>query len=133
VRVRPPGKKLLDFLAPGDPNVATLTLALREMVLEEAPEASESICKGYAVAIAFSFNGRLKDAFCHIAAYTHHVNLGFNQGATMPDPKGVLRGTGKAIRHIRIGDQTDLAAPFLPRYIQAAISLSGGRPKASSL
>jgi hypothetical protein len=39
-------------------------LALREIVLEEAPDAFESVVKGYAVAIGFSFTGnRLKMGF----------------------------------------------------------------------
>lgn len=54
---RPPDQKLLDALAPYDPHIASLLLALRELVLEEAPEAIESIVKGYAVAIGFSFTG----------------------------------------------------------------------------
>jgi hypothetical protein len=63
---RPPDRRLLSYLASYDPHVADLTLALREVVLEEAPDAIESIVKGYAVAIGFSFTGKpLKNGFCH--------------------------------------------------------------------
>src|ERR1051326_2753973 len=97
---RPPERVLLSYLASYDPHVARLALALREVVLEEAPEAIESIFKGYAVAIGFSFTGKpMKDGFCHIATYSTHVNLGFNRGALLSDPNGVLAGTGKMIRH----------------------------------
>jgi len=72
---------------------------LRDLILDEAPEAIESISKGYAVVIGFSFTGKpLKDGLCHIATYTSHVNLGFNRGALLPDPNKVLAGTGKMIR-----------------------------------
>jgi hypothetical protein len=119
---RPPDRRLLSYLASYDPHVADLTLALREIVLEEAPEAIESIVKGYAVAIGFSFTGKpLKDGFCHIVTYSSYVNLGFNRGASLPDPNRVLAGKGKMIRHITIRDQKELERQFVRRYLQAAI------------
>ena len=126
---RPPDRQLLGYLASYDPHLADLTLALRELVLEEAPAAIESIFKGYAVTIAFSFTGKpLKDGFCHIVTYDSHVNLGFNRGAQLPDPNRVLAGTGKSIRHITIHNQHELDRPFFRRYLQAAIELTGGPP-----
>jgi hypothetical protein len=50
----PPARELLSHLGAYDPHLANLTLALRELVLEEAPGAIESIVKGYALAIGFS-------------------------------------------------------------------------------
>ena len=62
-------------------------LAVRDVVLEEAPQAIESISKGYALAIGYSFTGKpLKDGFCHIVTYSTHVNLGFNRGVLLPNP-----------------------------------------------
>ncbi|HUB78524.1 MAG TPA: DUF1801 domain-containing protein [Bryobacteraceae bacterium] len=117
-----PSRILLDHLSTYDPHVSRLALAIREAVLEEAPEAIESIVKGYAVAIGFSFTGKpLKDGFCHIAVYRTHVNLGFNRGAQLHDPNQVLEGSGKMIRHITFHHQEDLNRPYLRRYLQAAI------------
>ena len=128
---RSPEPKLLTYLAAYDPHVATLFLGLREIVLEEAPEAIESIAKGYALAIGFSFTGKpMKDGFCHIVAYPNYVNLGFNRGAELPDPHRVLTGTGKLIRHIPFRTHDDLDRPYLRRYLQAAIEQVGGRPTA---
>jgi hypothetical protein len=126
---RPPDRLLLGYLASYDPHVAGLTLALREVVLEEAPDAIESIVQGYAVAIGFSFTGKpLKDGFCHIVSYSSYVNLGFNRGALLPDPNRVLMGKGKMIRHITIRDQKELERPFVRRYLQAAIEQVGRPP-----
>jgi hypothetical protein len=119
---RPPDRLLTTYLATYDPPISSLTLAVRELVLEEAPEAIESISKGYALAIGFSFTGKpLKDGFCHIATYRTHVNLGFNRGALLPDPGGVLEGTGKLIRHITIHSENDLARPVVRKFVQSAI------------
>jgi hypothetical protein len=127
--VRPPDRILLGYLSSYDPHVSRLALALREVVLEEAPGAVESICKGYAVTIAFSFTGRpLKDGFCHIVTYGNHVNLGFNRGALLPDPNRVLAGTGKSIRHMTIRNEDDLNRPAVRRYLQTAIELAGMPP-----
>lgn len=124
---RPPDRQLLTYLAPYDPHVANLALALREVVLEEAPEAIESLVNGYAVSIGFSFTGKpLKDGFCHVVTYSTHVNLGFNRGALLPDPDGILEGSGKSIRHIRIRNHDDLDRPVLRRFLQLAIEQVGG-------
>ena len=64
---RPPHPQLLGFLEPYGPHVTELALALREIVLEEAPDASESIYQVYTVAIWFGFSGKMKDMFCYIA------------------------------------------------------------------
>jgi hypothetical protein len=119
---RPPDHQLLSYLAPYNPHVSGLMLALRQVVLEEAPQAIESIFQGYAVSIVFSFTGKpMKDGFCHIVAYKSHVNLGFNRGALLPDPSRVLTGTGKSIRHVTIRNQHEMERPFVRRYLQAAI------------
>jgi hypothetical protein len=129
---RPPDRRLLGYLAAYDPHVADLTLALRNIVLEEAPDVVESIVKSYAVAIGFSFTGKpMKDGFCHIVTYADHVNLGFNRGALLPDPNHVLEGKGKMIRHVTIREQKELDRQFVRRYLQAAIE-QVGRPAEKS-
>src|ERR1700730_7659145 len=125
--VKPPDRTLLSYLASYDLHVSRLALAVREAVLEEAPDAIESISKGYAVAIGFSFTGKpLKDGLGHIATYSSYVNL--NRGALLPDPNGVLAGTGKLIRHITIHSEDDLNRPFIRRFLQAAIEQVNGPP-----
>ena len=115
----PPPEQLLELLAARRPDMAPTVLALRKMVAREAPDATELVYSVYAVVDLFTF-GRPSDAFIHIVAYEKHVNLGFNQGAKLPDPQRLLAGTGKNIRHIRVASEEDLRRP-LRRYIQAAI------------
>ena len=58
VRVRrSPDPQLLGFLTAYDPTIADLALALRTIILEEAPDASEYIYQVYTVAIWFGFTG----------------------------------------------------------------------------
>lgn len=51
-------------------------------------------------------------AFAYVAAFTAHVNVGFFQGAALPDPAGLLEGAGKRMRHVKIrwGGEIDAAA-----------------------
>jgi len=129
--VRPPDPRLVEFLSAYDRAIVDLSLALREIVLEEAPDAVEAIYDAYnAVAVGFSYTGRLKETFCHIATYTHHVNLGFNRGASLPDPKNVLVGKGTSVRHIKISNVRELSLPYLRTFLRAAIEQVGGSPEA---
>jgi hypothetical protein len=122
---RPPDPLLLGFLEAYDRPIADLALALREIILEEAPHASESIYQVYTVAIWFGFSGKMKDMFCYIAINARHINLGFPRGSTLPDPNRVLEGDGKTMRHIKIASQRDLERSLVRRYIRASIEQLG--------
>lgn len=122
---RPPDPRLLGFLEAYDRPIGDLALSLREIILDEVPDASESIYRVYTVAIWFGFSGKMKDMFCYIATNAQHVNLGFPRGSTLPDPNGVLEGDGKALRHIKFVGQRDLERSFVRRYIQASIEQLG--------
>src|ERR1700681_2651275 len=125
IKRRPPDPQLLGFLDAYDRHISDLALALREVILEEAPNASESIYQVYTVAIWFGFSGKMKDMFCYIATNAGHVNLGFPRGTSLPDPNRVLEGEGKTMRHIKFASERDLERPFVRRYIQAAIEQAG--------
>src|SRR5438876_11256886 len=117
----PPPAALKKFLKPYDPEVQDLALRLRALVLEEMAPCYENIYDAYsAVAIGYGTSDRLRDGVFHIAVYSKHVNLGFNDGATLDDPKGILRGSGNQIRHISIKTPEDLKRPEIRSYIRRA-------------
>jgi hypothetical protein len=70
--------------------------------------------------------------------YKNCVNLGFNRGALLADPEGILEGSGRLIRHLRINDHDDLDRPLVRRFLRAAIQqvgqvgLIGGPPQSAS-
>ncbi|HEY3638202.1 MAG TPA: DUF1801 domain-containing protein [Rhizomicrobium sp.] len=41
-------------------------------------------------------------AFGYVDAFTVHVNVGFFHGASLADPGGLLEGTGKRMRHVKL-------------------------------
>jgi hypothetical protein len=126
--VKRPSPQLLDLLADCSPGVRRLALALRELVLTEAPEAEEILYSVYAEVIVFKLSGRKRGAFCNIAAYSRHVNFVFYNGAALPDPHGVLIGAGKRMRHIRPDSPDDLRHKYLRSYIRSAIEFVEAAP-----
>lgn len=118
--------KLLELLSTRDAAVTRLALSVREIVVDEAPGAVETVLDvKYAISIGYSFTGKvLKDGFCHIVVYKSHVNLGFNFGSALPDPHHVLEGTGKQVRHVRLTAPADLEGvrlAYMRRLLQEAI------------
>jgi hypothetical protein len=121
----PPPPELIKFLKPYDRAVRNLALELRSLVLEEMAPCYENIYDAYsAVAIGYGSSDRLQDGIFHIAVYAKHVNLGFNHGATLDDPLGILKGAGKQIRHITIKTPADLARPEIRAYVRRARKLA---------
>ena len=117
---RPPSA-LIKFLKPYDPEIRDLAIQLRALVLEEMASCYENIYDAYsAVAIGYGTSDRLRDGIFHIAVYSKHVNLGFNDGATLDDPKGILEGSGNQIRHIKIKTPDDIKRPEIRAYIRRA-------------
>ena len=64
------------------------------------PGAHEFI---YHDAVGYSVNDSPFDRICYIAPQKKgYVNLGFFFGAGLPDPKKLLVGEGKRLRHVKI-------------------------------
>lgn len=59
-------------------------------------------------------------AFGYVNAFTAHVNVGFFRGAEISDPAGLLEGTGKFMRHVKLRPGIDVDRPALTRLIESA-------------
>ncbi|MEO0971617.1 MAG: hypothetical protein AAFX85_00880 [Pseudomonadota bacterium] len=139
--MRPPDQPLLDKLAPYPGAVQRAALEARATLLTHAPTCWELLYSTRVVSTAFSLTPELRDGFCHVAVYSHHVNLGFNRGAELSDPEHWLQGTGKVIRHVRLDKSLErLRDPYLATLIEAALDRAhqrlgerGGVPVEGSL
>ncbi|WP_340201784.1 hypothetical protein [Ascidiimonas sp. W6] len=120
--------ELKEFLKPYDEAIQKLTLELRSFVTDLIPEANELIWDNYnAVAIAYSKSEKLKDAFCHIAVYTKHVNFGFNRGAELNTANIKLNGKGKLIRHISVKNIASFPKSEIKKLILEGVKLAEKR------
>jgi hypothetical protein len=60
--------------------------------------------------------------FGYVNVFTSHVNVGFFQGAALPDPARLLQGDGKRMRHVKLRPGTATDAASLRRLIETAYS-----------
>lgn len=59
-------------------------------------------------------------AFAYVNAFTQHVNVGFFQGTELFDPYGLLQGTGKFMRHVKLSPNVAVDDEKLTELIAAA-------------
>jgi len=59
-------------------------------------------------------------AFAYVNAFKAHVNVGFFRGAELADPAGLLEGTGKFMRHVKLRPPGDIDATALTTLIETA-------------
>ena len=59
-------------------------------------------------------------AFGYVNAFRAHVNVGFFFGAMLDDPAGLLEGTGKRMRHVKLRWAQHVNAVALSELIAAA-------------
>lgn len=59
-------------------------------------------------------------AFAYVDAFKAHVNVGFYCGAELADPEGLLQGTGKFMRHVKLRPDEPADAIALAKLIEVA-------------
>ena len=125
--MREPPAAVHELLASHPDHVVATVLAVRDRVLRAFPSAHEIVWDANnAVSLVYSLDERWRDTgVVHVAAYSKHVNLGFNHGAGMDDPLGILAGSGAAIRHVRVEDPE---APWIEDYVRGALDHLGFAP-----
>jgi len=89
------------FIRQSPQNIRPLLRELRKLVKEILPEAREEIKWGRPV---YS----LQRIVCYLASAESHASLGFYRGIDLHDPKELLEGTGKKLRHIKVRRLQDI-------------------------
>jgi hypothetical protein len=83
-----------------DPRVRGLAAHTRTLIVEVYPDVVEVLWSRQNVAGYGIGPKEMGEHFCYIALFAdHRVNLGFNQGAEVPDPEGLLEGPGTMLHH----------------------------------
>lgn len=91
---------------------------LRSMISEKFPMLEEKW--GWSRPLYATAEGYV----CHFVANKHDVNLGFEQGAHLDDPKGLLTGTGKNMRHVKIRAVEHLDLSYYETLLTQAIHIA---------
>jgi hypothetical protein len=104
-----------DWLSNLPPDLRAIAKKLRAVARKNMPGAHEFI---YHDAIGYSVSDSPFDRVCYIAPQTKgYVNFGFFFGAGLPDPKKLLIGVGKRLRHVKAWSVEDAKNPALAKLI----------------
>lgn len=93
---------------------------LREIILAAHPEACVVVRPGDRAATFGTGPRKMREGYCYILPQRNWVNLGFYRGTALADPQGLLDGSGKTMRHVKIRSLADCEAPALTEMIRAA-------------
>lgn len=105
-------------------------LAVRTRALVRAVLPAEIVETVNGTDIGYGWTGGYRGLICVVSLYARWVNLGLADGATLRDPTGLLQGSGRRHRFVRIATVQDLAQPGL-RDLLAAASAAHPRPAAT--
>jgi hypothetical protein len=111
------------FLAKYTPAIEADLRATRTRLRSRFPRGYELVFDNYnALVFGISPTDKSKDAFISIAGYPRWVTLFFLHGITLVDPHGLLEGTGKRVRGIRLTRPSDIDAPVVVDLIEQAVA-----------
>lgn len=98
------------FLQHTSPHLHDIVIELRNIIASVAPDAAEVVRWG---GLSYFHEGRggiVSAGICQIGIHEDYIRLDFIHGAFLPDPHGLLHGTQKVKRFIRI--ESYEAAPW---------------------
>lgn len=117
-----PDARLRAFIDKFSPEHQKLIRAVRTAVRKRFLTANELVYDNYNFfVIGYSPTERPSDCIVSIAAAANGVRLFFLNGASLPDPKKLLLGSGAQVRSIRVESATKLSHPDVEALIAAAI------------
>jgi hypothetical protein len=121
-RRRTPQAQLRACIDKLDPKNQKLFRSVRAAVRKRLPTANElAYDYTHALVIGYSPEDRGIDSIVAIRASASGVALYFSQGPQLPDPKRLLRGSGRQTRFIQVEAASQLAHPDVEVLIAAAI------------
>ena len=110
------------FLAKYTPAIALSARRMRRRMRRRMPGGFEFVYDNYNFLVfGYGPTGFPSDAVVSLALAPAWVSLCFLKGATLPDPKKLLRGGGKVVRSIRLTDPAHLDDPDVESFLALAI------------
>ena len=100
-----PEQQLKEFIAKFTPAMGKLIRECRAAMLKRFPTANELVYDNYNFfVIGYCATERPSDCLVSLAANSKGVGLSFYYGSTIPDPHGILEGSGNQNRFVRLVD-----------------------------
>ena len=111
-----------ELLAGVAPNLVAIARRLRAMIREVDASTVENVRLGYDSATYGVGPRKMTDGYAYIMPMRSYINLGFDQGALLADPKRLLEGTGKGLRHVKIRSLAEAGRPPVRVLVAAALA-----------
>jgi hypothetical protein len=122
---RDPERQLVGFIAKFTPEMGKLIRDARAKMRGFIPQALELVYDNYNFfVIGYGPNEKAGDAIFSLAAQAKGLTLCFLQGAKLPDPHRLLRGSGNVVRNIRLESADGLDDPKVRRLMDSALKLA---------
>lgn len=103
-------------------NIRRIAVALRSLIGRIHPASVETPRSGERCTTYGIGPRKMTEAYARIGPFRDHVGLGFYHGTQIADPKGLLEGTGKSSRHVKVRDIGQVRDPAIRALIVAAIA-----------
>jgi hypothetical protein len=111
-----------EAISSSNSQVKEIAWELRDLIIKVYPEVVEVPWPNQKI-IGYGVGPKkMSEHFCYIAAQREYANLGFYYGADLPDPEGLLEGTGKKLRHIKVKDVGMVDQPALREMIGESLA-----------
>jgi len=124
-----PERELAAFIEKFEPHLAELIRDCRQRLRELLPTANELVYDNYNFfVIGYSSTLRPSDCIVSIAASANGVALSFYYGVSVPDSDGLLLGSGKQNRYIRLPSAEILRNPGVRSLIESAVAQGKTQP-----
>src|SRR4051812_2985051 len=112
-------KEFDELLTGYSDNVREVALRVRKLILKTVPDANEMV-DAPAREIGYGHGDGYKGMICTIILSKGGVKLGIVNGASLPDPNGLLEGAGKKHRYVVLNAAGDLKQKGVTELIKAA-------------
>lgn len=104
-----------------DATKAKITDSLEEMIIELAPDANLRPMYGGTVVELETDNPKSRIGGFYV--YADYVSFEFANGVQFEDPDGMLEGTGKSRRHVKLRSVDDIITKTCKRFLGQAVAL----------
>lgn len=107
------------LLSKYDGSITSIALQARKLIMGNIKGINEQ-ADMHANMMAYSLAPGYKGMICNLIFSKKQIKMGFNRAVELPDPSGILNGTGKLHRYVELNSMEDLKSPALKKLLKEA-------------
>jgi hypothetical protein len=109
-----------DLLYQYEPSIAERGMLLRSKLFELLPDIQETVDESARI-LGYGYGPGYKDSVCTIIPSKKGIKLGLYKGVELPDPAGLLEGTGKVHKYVSVKTDADIESKAVKALLMAAL------------